>query len=151
MVYEVDDVDKEILHLLQEDARNHTNSQIAETVGISPSTVSKRLDKLETSGVIKGYTPNIDYDVAGYPLRVLFICKAPITERGDLVQDVLDIPGVVNAKELMTGDHNLHIEVVGRHNDDITELAFSMSELGVEIGEEVLVKNEYPKPASVFV
>lgn len=151
MTYELDDVDKEILHMLQEDARNSTNSEIAEAVGISPSTVTKRLQKLESAGVIKGYTPNIDYDVAGYPLRVLFICQAPITDRGDLVNDVLEIPGVVKAKELMTGNHNLHIEVVGQHNEDITQLAFSITELGIQIGEEVLVKNEYPKPASVFV
>jgi DNA-binding Lrp family transcriptional regulator len=151
MAYELDDTDKEILHLLQEDARNHANSQIAEAVGLSPSTVSKRLQKLEGSGVIKGYSPNIDYDVAGYPLRVLFICSASITERGDLINETLDIPGVVSAKELMTGNHNLHIEVVGQNSDDITDLAYSISELGIQIGEEVLVKNEYPKPASVFV
>lgn len=150
MVYELDDVDKEILCLLQEDARNHTNSQIAEAVGLSPSTVSKRLKKLETSGIIKGYTPNIDYDGAGYPLRVLFTCSASITKRGDLVKEVLDIPGVVSVKELMTGNHNLHIEVVGQTNDDVTDLAFAISELGIQIGEEVLVKNEFPKPASVF-
>lgn len=150
MTYEVDDVDKEILHLLQEDARNSSNSQIAEAVGISPSTVSKRLTKLESTGVINGYTPTIDYDIAGYPLRILFICQAPITKRGDLVQDVLDLRGVINAKELMTGKHNLHIEVIGQDNDDITDVAFSISELGVQIDEEVLVKNEYPKPASVF-
>lgn len=151
MPYELDDTDKEILYFLQEDARNHTNSQIAEEVGLSPSTVSKRLQKLEATGIIKGYIPNIDYDVAGYPLRVLFICSASITERGDLIQEVLDIPGVVSAKELMVGHNNLHIEVVGKTNDDITDLAFSISELGIDIGEEVLVKNEYPKPASVFV
>lgn len=67
------------------------------------------------------------------------------------MRELLNVPGVVNAKELMTGNHNLHIEVVGRHNDDITESALSISELGVQIGEEVLVKNEYSKPASVFV
>lgn len=151
MTYELDEVDNEILHMLQEDARNSSNTQIAEAVGLSPSTVSKRLTKLETAGVINGYTPTIDYDIAGYPLRVLFICNAPITDRGDLVREVLDLSGVVNAKELMTGTHNLHIEVVGKHNDDITALAFSISELGVRIGEEVLVKSEHPKPASVFV
>lgn len=151
MTYELDDTDKKILYMLQEDARNSSNSEIAETVGISPSTVSKRLQKLENAGVIMGYTPDIDYDVAGYPLRVLFICMAPITERGNLVNEVLEIPGVVNAKELMTGNHNLHIEVVGQQNEDITQLAFSITELGIQIGEEVLVKNEYPKPASVFV
>lgn len=150
MTNELDEVDKEILHLIQEDARNNTNSDLAEIIGVSPSTISKRIKKLEDSGVVKGYTPNIEYDIAGFPLRVLFICSAPITERGEVVQDVLDIPGVVNAKELMTGEQNLHIEVVGKQNEDITQLAYEISELGIQIGEEVLVKNEFPKPASVF-
>lgn len=150
MAYELDDTDRQILHCLQEDARNHTNSKIAEVVGIVPSTVGKRLGKLESSGIIKGYFPTIDYDVAGYPLRVLFICSAPITERGDLIQKLLDTHGVISAKELMTGNHNLHIEVVGQSTEDITNLALSISELGIEISEEVLVKNEYPRPASVF-
>jgi DNA-binding Lrp family transcriptional regulator len=151
MAYEVDEVDREILHMLQEDARNSSNSEIAEAVGLSPSTVGKRLDKLEAAGVITGYTPTIDYDVAGYPLRVLFLCSAPIKERTGLVAKVLDLPRVINIKELMTGNHNLHIEVVGQHNEDITEVAYSISELGIEVGEEILVKDEHPKPASVFV
>lgn len=150
MPYKIDDTDREILCMLQEDARNQTNSQIAEAVEIAPSTVTKRLQKLESSGVIKGYIPTIDYDIAGYPLRVLLTCSASITERGDLVREILDIPGVVSVNELMTGNHNLHIEVVGQTNEDITDLAFSISEHGIDIGEEVLVKNEYPRPASVF-
>lgn len=147
---ELDDTDREILDFLQEDARNHTNSKIAEVVGISPSTVSKRLKKLEASDIIKGYFPTIDYDIAGYPLRVLFICSAPITERGDLIQEILESRGVISVRELMTGNDNLHIEVVGQSNEDITNLALSISNLGIEIGEEVLVKNEYHRPASVF-
>jgi DNA-binding Lrp family transcriptional regulator len=150
MTEDLDEVDKEILYMLQEDARNTSNSQIASAIGCSPSTVTKRLDKLKSAGIIKGYTPNIDYDAAGYPLRVLFICKAAITERGDLLEEVLEISGVVTATELMTGNHNLHIEVVGQHNDDITDMAFSISKLGIQIDEEVLVKNEYPQPASIF-
>lgn len=150
MAVEIDAVDKEILRILQDDARNHTNNQIAETVDLAPSTVGKRIRKLEESGVIQGYSPNIDYEVAGYPLRVLFICRASITERGDIVKEVLDIPGVVSAKELMTGDNNLHIEVVGQQNEDITALAHDISERNIEISQEVLVKAKYPRPSSVF-
>lgn len=150
MPYELDDVDKQILFLLQDDARNNTNSYIADTVGVAPSTVSKRINELETAGIINGYTPSINYDVAGFPLHVLFICTASITERTDLVSEVLGIPGVVKAKELMIGERNLHIDVVGQNNEDITALAHTVSEKGIEIGEEILIKNEVPKPASVF-
>lgn len=67
MLYSIDDTDKEILCMLQEDARNHTNCQIAEAVDIAPSTVTKRHQQLENSGVTKGYIPTIDYDVPDYP------------------------------------------------------------------------------------
>ena len=147
---ELDDIDHEILHLLQEDARNNTNKKIADSVDVSPSTAGNRLNQLESSGVIRGYHPDIDYDNAGFPLRVLFICSTLITERGDLIDEVLDVPGVINVRELMTGNKNVQIEVVGQTNDDITKLAFTISELGVQIEEEVLVKDAYHKPASIF-
>lgn len=150
MTHDLDDVDKEILYLLQEDSRNHTNSQISDAVGISPSTVGKRLKKLESVGIIQGYHLTLDYNGAGYPLRVLFICTTPITDRSELIRDVLDLPGVISVRELMTGQNNVHIEVVGKANDDITSLATTINEMGIQINEEVLVKNQYLKPASVF-
>lgn len=150
MPEDLDATDKQILHLLQEDARNYTNSKIAEEVGLSPSTAGKRINRLEESGVIKGYDPNIDYNVAGFPLRVLFICNTSIIERGELLTELLKTNGVVKATELMTGENNIHIEVVGQTNDDITELAFAISELGIEINEEILIKSEHSRPASVF-
>ena len=146
----LDEIDRQILYLLQEDARNNTNTEIAEQVGVSPSTVGKRINRLETTGTIKGYNPDIDYELADYPLRVLFICSTSITERSDLLEQVREIRGVVNVKELMTGQENVHIEVVGSHNEDITRLATTIDDLGITINEEILVKNEYPQPASVF-
>lgn len=150
MAEDLDETDKQILYLLQEDARNYTNSMIAEEVGLAPSTAGKRINRLEESGVIKGYDPNIDYGTAGFPLRVLFICNTSIIERGDLLTDLLETKGVVKATELMTGANNILIEVVGQTNDDITELAFAISELGIEINEEILIKSQHSRPASVF-
>lgn len=148
--YSLDDKDKEILYYLQEDARNNTNAEISEQIGLSPSTVGKRIKRLESEDIIKGYHPDIDYDQADYPLHVPFICTTTITGRADLIQEVLALPGVVNVQELMTGEENVHIEVVGSENDDITELATAIDDLPIDINEEILVKNEYPQPASVF-
>jgi DNA-binding Lrp family transcriptional regulator len=146
----VDEIDRQILSLLQEEARNNTNAEISDRVGVSPSTIGKRIKRLEEAGIIKGYHPDIDYDRAGLPLRVLFICTTPITDRSDLIQRAIQLPGVVNVKELMNGRENVHIEVVGDHNDEITRLATAIDDLGIAINEEVLVKNDYPQPASIF-
>lgn len=148
--YVPDDIDRRILSVLQEDARNNTNAAISEQVGVSPSTVGNRIRRLEEVGVIRGYKPDLDYDKADFPLRVLFICTAPIADRADLIGEVRKLPGVVNVRELMTGEENVHIEVVGSHNEDITYHATRIDDLGIDISEEILVKNEYPQPASVF-
>ncbi|WP_458208541.1 Lrp/AsnC family transcriptional regulator [Haladaptatus sp. NG-SE-30] len=146
----LDEVDWQILHLLEEDARNNTNAKISERVGVSPSTVGNRITQLEHNGVIKGYQPEIAYERTLFPFHVLFICTTSITERTALIQQVLEISGVVNIRELMTGGENVHIEVVGNDSEDITRLATSIDDLGIDINEEILIKDVYPQHANVL-
>lgn len=147
---EFDDIDRGILVLLQEDARHNTNARISEQVGVSPSTVSNRISALEDRAVITGYRPEIDYERVAYPLRVLFVCTVPIPDRAASVRRVLELSGVVNVRELMTGEGNLHIEVVGEHHDDITRLATAIADIGITVEEVFFMKEEYTQPASVF-
>jgi DNA-binding Lrp family transcriptional regulator len=50
----LDEIDLAILHVLQESGRA-SNQEIGESVGLSPSAVSRRVQALETAGVILGY------------------------------------------------------------------------------------------------
>ena len=146
----LDDVDRTILYELQRDARNNTNAEIAERVGVSPSTVGKRITRLEEDGVIRGYRPEIDYERAGFPLHVVFICTASITDRETLIESVLNMDTVVNVQEMMTGERNVLIEVVGRTNDEVTRAARRIDELGFTVTDEILKRAEYPQPSVVF-
>jgi DNA-binding Lrp family transcriptional regulator len=56
---ELDDTDLAILQLLVEDARR-PYSEIADRVGVSPPTVSDRVDRLEEIGVIERFTLDLD-------------------------------------------------------------------------------------------
>lgn len=151
MSADLDDVDRAILYALQEDARNNSNADISDQVGVSPSTVGKRITSLEERGIIQGYSPEIDYEKAGLPLEVLFICTAQIAEREALVEAAHEIDGVVNVREIMTGTKNVHIHVVGSSNDDITRIAAILDEHGYEITDEILLRGERDSPASVFL
>lgn len=51
----VDDIDKQILDLLNDDARR-PYSEIADKVGVSPPTVSDRVERLQEKGVIDQFT-----------------------------------------------------------------------------------------------
>jgi DNA-binding Lrp family transcriptional regulator len=137
----IDDVDKAILHSLQSDARNMSSGDIAERTGTSDSTVRKRIQKLESENIIKGYTAEVDYQQSGYPLRMLLFCTASIPERGDLLPEILEIDGVVSVQELVTGEENLLVTVVGESDSDITPVAQELLEMGVTVADEVLVRS----------
>ena len=64
---DIDDIDRAILKALQKNGRI-TNADLAETVGLSPSACSRRLDILEKSGVIEGYTARISPEALGYKM-----------------------------------------------------------------------------------
>ncbi|TKX74739.1 winged helix-turn-helix transcriptional regulator [Halorubrum sp. GN11_10-6_MGM] len=146
----IDDVDSAILYALQEDARNTSSGDIAERTGTSDSTVRKRIQRLESDGVIKGYSASVDYQRSGYPLRMLLYCTASIPERGELIPDILDIDGVVSVQELVTGEQNLLVTVVGESDDDITPVAQALLDLGVTVADEVLVRTHETTPFGKF-
>ncbi|UTF52275.1 Lrp/AsnC family transcriptional regulator [Natronosalvus rutilus] len=142
----MDDVDRGILHTLQQDARNTTTREIGEQVGVTASTVSNRLGQLEADGIITNYLATLSYDQAGFPLHISISGTAPIVEREALAKQALNIPGVVNVRELMAGQNNIRLEAVGRSNDDITRVVTDLSELGMSISDEVLIRNQYYHP-----
>ncbi len=150
MPNDIDEVDQEILYALQDDARNISSGEIADRTGTSGSTVRKRIQRLESEGVIKGYSADIDYQMSGYPLRMLLFCTAPIPERGDLISDILGIHGVVSVQELVTGEENLLVTAVGEDDGDITPVAQQLLDLGLTVSDEVLVRTQVSTPFEGF-
>ena len=55
----IDETDAVILDLLQENARI-SQADVARVVGLAPSAVLERIRKLETKGIVKGYTALLD-------------------------------------------------------------------------------------------
>ena len=139
--YELDAVDREILYALQQEARNLSSGEIAERTDASSSTVRKRIQRLESEGIIKRYSAEIDYTKSGHPIRMLLFCTAPIPERGEYREEILDIPRVISVQELVTGEENLLVTAVGETDRDITPVAQELSDLGLTITDEVLVRS----------
>ncbi|WP_048649278.1 Lrp/AsnC family transcriptional regulator [Nitratireductor soli] len=63
----IDGYDRKILSLLQVDARL-TNNDLSERVNLSPSQCSRRRQRLEEEGYIRGYVAMLDRDRLGFPL-----------------------------------------------------------------------------------
>jgi DNA-binding Lrp family transcriptional regulator len=100
---ELDAVDRGILHMLQQDARNNRASDIADAVGVAPNTVRSRIERLEENGVIEGYHPHINYERAGFQLRDVFVATVPIGRREELAEPSLDVEGVIQVVEILSG------------------------------------------------
>ena len=143
--YQLDDIDKELLNLLQENAR-YKATELAEEIGVSDNTIHNRMEQLEDSNIIKGYTTRTNYDQAGLRLYFHFTCTARISERSDVAKEAMSLPQVVEITELMTGHENLHLKAVGAKDEDITAVAEQLDELPLEINDENLIRTEHAQP-----
>ena len=148
---ELDSVDKHILYYLQQDARRTSSSDIADELGLSASTVRTRLNKLERSGIVRGYHIDIDYDLAGYPLYTKIICTAPIPDRDNLANGARGIHGVTAVREIMTGERNVYVNAIGRDHDDLNRISKELDALGLRIVDEQLIRDEYVCPYHGFL
>lgn len=138
----LDGIDRRIVYTLMNDARDVSAPTIADEVNVSAGTIRNRIAQLEEQGVITGYHASIDFEQADDRLTNLFMCNAPVSERETVARRAHVIPGVINVRELMTGRRNLHVVAVGEDTSDLRRIARALSELGIEIEDEVLVQNE---------
>jgi len=146
----LDDLDQFIVYALQRDARHTSASDMATEVDVSPSTVRKRIAKLEESGIISGYHVDVDYKGAGFQLHTLIVCTASIPDREELAMQAREIDGVVAVREVMTGGENVHVEVVGVDGDDLSRIGRELDSLGLHVEDEDLIRNEYVSPYEGF-
>lgn len=147
---EIDDVDKGILYLLQENARSHTTEDIGEKVGVSSSTVANRINRLEERGIVLGYHPIVQYEKTGLGHHLLVTATVPLTEREEMMDGIMEVSGVVSARELLTNNQNLSLEVVGQTQKDIEESLAELDSLGVDIERMEMMKQERANPYNHF-
>ncbi len=76
MADKINPVDHRILKLLSKNARL-TYKELAELLGTTRQRISRRMNRLEQSGVILKYTVIPDYDALGYIHVVLGITLKP--------------------------------------------------------------------------
>ena len=69
LAIDIDDTDKQILRLLQTQARMSI-TELAERVHLSATPCARRIKRLEDSGIITGYHTQTNAQKLGYPLAV---------------------------------------------------------------------------------
>jgi DNA-binding Lrp family transcriptional regulator len=148
--YELDRTDMSILYLLQRNARDTTTEEIGQQVGLAASTVATRIRKLETADVIQDYRPTINYRKAGFDQHVLVVGTVPADDREDVAEDVLEVGGVVNVRELLTDEENVLIEMVSGSQADTDNRIDELSDRGVEVKRTEFLTRELTRPFAHF-
>mgnify|MGYP001434212831 FL=1 len=121
MKVELDDFDRRILAVLRADARA-SNLDIAERVALSHSAISRRIRRLEESGVVRGYGARVDPAAVGETVRAFVsVHRQSQVAAVDLARSLRDIDDVVGCW-IVSGDCDVQIEVVARDMAHFSEI-----------------------------
>jgi DNA-binding Lrp family transcriptional regulator len=98
----LDDVDRGILEALSENARI-PNNQLAERVGVAPSTALQRVRALRRAGVLRGFHAEVDLAALGRPLQAMVAVRLAVHNREQIETFtglVRELPGVLTVFHL---------------------------------------------------
>jgi DNA-binding Lrp family transcriptional regulator len=118
----VDAVDRALLELLAADARM-TNQELADRVGVAPSTALNRLRGLRQRGVIRGFHAELDLAALGRPLQALIAVRLAVHAREQIdafTSAVRQLPGVLMVFHL-AGATDYLVWVAARDAQDLRE------------------------------
>jgi DNA-binding Lrp family transcriptional regulator len=128
----VDDIDRRILVLLSDDGRR-TFDDIGRQVALSAPAVKRRVDRLRTSGALRGFTAIVDHAALGWRTEALVeLFYAPGTLLDEVAASLASHPEVVEAWSV-TGEPDAIARVRTRDNTDLERLIIDLQRDGTVV------------------
>lgn len=106
----VDALDLKIIESLKVNSRT-SFVEIGKQIGLSPSSVRERVQKLEDTEVIKGYNVQLDNKKLGFGLEVFIMFKLFSGKLKIFCDDLNQFPEIYEVYRI-TGTHNIFMKVV---------------------------------------
>ena len=135
---ELDATDLEIIELLRRDARR-TLADVAERVSLSAPAVKRRVDRLESDGVITGYTVLVDHARLGRPLQAFtelrFVGNLPVDEIAGIADDIPEVQTIFTT----AGDPDALAWIRVRDVDDLKRVIDLLRRSGRVTGTKTLM------------
>jgi DNA-binding Lrp family transcriptional regulator len=118
----MDDLDRRLIELFAAEPRLAV-LEASRRLGVARGTVQARLDKLEVSGVVTGYGPELSPGALGYPVTAFLTLEIRQETAAGGGHDAVGahlaaIPEVLEAHTI-TGAGDLMVRVVARSNTDL--------------------------------
>jgi len=113
----MDEIDAAILRELQKDGRM-SMAALGSIVGVAPSTVFKRIEKLKKAGIIERFTIAINQKCFEHALIAFLNIRVHPDEKAEIENFMRDLPGILEVYEVLEpGDFFAKVRV-----QNITEL-----------------------------
>lgn len=119
----VDDIDRRLLRLLQDDPALSV-ADLAAEAGLSAGSCWRRLERLERAGVIRGRRVALDYRALGYEVRVFLrvtLDKTLSNAFDAFIAAAREVPEVENIQTLL-GRVDVRMDVLARDLDHYQEI-----------------------------
>jgi DNA-binding Lrp family transcriptional regulator len=116
----IDELDGRLIITLCETPRIGIQ-ELANRLGITRATVYSRLEKLETSGILRGFGPDIDLGLLGHGVTAFITIELQQGRFHDVVPVLEAMPQVIEAHAL-AGEGDIICRVAARSNDHLMEI-----------------------------
>jgi len=148
----LDDVDKQILQILMQDA-NTSYVDIAKQIHVSTGTIHVRMKNLKRTGVVEGARLNVNHSLLGFKM-VAFL--GLYLERNSMYTEVLlklqQIPSVVSV-HYTTGPYTMFAQIICQNSEDLHEVLHNQIQeiKGVQRTESFISLSEsIQRPIQIF-
>ena len=123
MALQIDEIDRKLLRLLQQDSRRSVQ-ELGELAGLSGSACHRRIKQLEEHGLIAGYKAELNGRALGFTLQ--FFVEVALISQSEAALDAFEasvrtIPEVLEC-HLMAGQSDYLLRIVCRDHEDFERL-----------------------------
>jgi Lrp/AsnC family transcriptional regulator for asnA, asnC and gidA len=144
-IYEIDNLDRDILGILMKDAKIPF-TDIARRLVVSPGTIHVRMKRMERLGIVRGATLILDPALIGYDMTAfvgIYLIKG--SAYNEVIKEIDSIPEVVEA-HFTTGEYSIFAKVICRNTEHLREVindqlqpinGISRTETIISLGESI--------------
>ena len=124
----MDNIDRKILHILQENARTPLK-MIAEQVFLSSPAVSARIERLEAAELIIGYQAQLSSAAMGYQIKAYIALALEPSQKPEFYPYIQGVPNVTECC-CVTGDYSMLMKVCFHTTQELDQFINQLDRFG---------------------
>ena len=137
MAIKIDALDSALLSALATDPRTPI-LELASRLKVARNTVQARMKRLEESGLVRGYPPNINLSELGFAVHALVFVETDQTKMDAIIEALRDIPHVLEV-HATTGRADLLVRIAAQTQEELLSVIQRVHRIdGVKHSETML-------------